>query len=167
MSVNFEGFEELQEQVREFQSEVNEARKRMPEAMDDGTQQTAKLLQSQMRENIIRLDAYDTGELFESVQWTQVDTATYTVGPTADHAIYVEYGTGIYNEKGSGNPITPTEMQALHFTTQDGAEVTVASVKGMKPRSFFRSAVNKAEEEGWLAEQTIESVEDMFQEVFN
>jgi len=164
MSVNFEGFEELQEQVREFQSEVNEARSRMPEAMDDGTQQTAKLLQSQMRENLLRLDAYDTGELFESVEWTRIDTATYTVGPTADHAIYIEYGTGIYN---GGDPITPTDMQALHFTTQDGTEVTVASVKGMKPRPFFRQAVNKAEEEGWLAEQTIESVEEMFQEVFN
>lgn len=167
MSMDFEGFDEFQKQVQNFRADVEEARKRMPEAMDDGTQQTAKLLQTQMRENILRLDAYDTGELFESVTWTQIDTATYTVGPTADHAIYVEYGTGIFAERGGGDPITPNEMQALHFETQDGTEVTVASAKGMKPRSFFRSAVNKAEEEGWLAEQTIESVEDMFQEVFN
>jgi hypothetical protein len=166
-SLTIEGFEELQDQIDEFKAEVLEAQKRTPEAVDKGANQTAKLLQSEMRENILRLDAYDTGQLFESVEWTQIESGVYTVGPTAEHAVYVEYGTGIYAERGGGDPITPTEMQALHFETQDGTEVTVASVKGMKPRSFFRSAVNKAEEEGWLAEQAIEQVEEMFQEVFN
>jgi len=168
MSMNFSGFDELQEQIQEFKNEVEEAQQRVPRAVDDGAEQTAKLLQSQMRENILRLDAYDTGELFNSVQWTQIESGVYTVGPTAEHAIYIEYGTGIYNERSGGNePITPTDMQALAFETADGEQVVVASVEGMKPRSFFRSAVNKAEEEGWLAEQAIESVEEMFQEVFN
>ena len=123
MSMNIEGLEEFQQQIEQFKDEVEEARKRTPEAVDEGTKQTAKLLQSQMRENILRLDAYDTGELFESVTWTQVSSGTYAVGPTADHAVYIEYGTGIYAEKGGGSPITPKKMPTSKSRGEIGKSV--------------------------------------------
>lgn len=164
-SLNVSGFEDFQEQLQEFATEVREAQSRVDDAVDKGTRNTSKLLKSQMRENILRVDAVDSGELLDSVEWTKIESGVYTVGPTADHAVYVEYGTGIYHKDG-GSEIEPNEAQALAFE-YEGEQVVVASVKGMKPRPFFRSAVDKAEEEEWLPQNTIAAVEEMFQEVFS
>ena len=166
MSMQIQGFGQLQEELQEFAAECREAASRTDAAVDKGARNTAKLLNSQMKENILRVDAVDSGELLNSVRWTRVESGTYTVGPTADHAVYVEYGTGIYHKDG-GSKIEPDQAQALAFEGEGGEQVVVASVEGMRPRPFFRTAVDKAEEEEWLGQNAIEAVEEMFQEVFN
>lgn len=158
------GFDELADEMNEFAAQAREAASRIEPAMDDGVESTARILNKEMKKNVYRLDAVDTGELVNSIEFTQVDTATYTVGPTADHAVYIEYGTG---EFGGGDPITPNSAQALAFETQGGEQVVVASAEGMRPRPFFRNAVDRIEEEELLPRNVVNEVKEMFEEVFS
>lgn len=157
------GFDEFADQLEEFADKLREAESRIEPAMGDGVESTARLLNKEMKKNVYRLDAVDTGELINSIQFRQVDTATYVVGPTADHAVYIEYGTGIYR---GGDEITPKKAQALAFETADGEEVVVASADGMRPRPFFRKAVDRIREDETLQQNVVNSVERMFEEVF-
>jgi len=158
------GFDELADEMKEFAAEAREAASRVEPAMDDGVESTARILDKEMKKNVFRMDAVDTGELVNSIEFTQVNTATYTVGPTAEHAVYIEYGTGKF---GSGDAITPNDAQALAFETQGGEQVVVASAKGMRPRPFFRNAVDTIEEEDILPRNVANEVEEMFDEVFS
>jgi len=158
------GFDDFADEMKQFAAEAREAASRIEPAMGDGVESTARILNKEMKKNVYRLDAVDTGELVNSIEFTQVNTATYTVGPTAEHAVYIEYGTG---KLGGGDPITPNDAQALAFETQGGEQVVVASAKGMRPRPFFLNAVDTIEEEDILPRNVANEVEEMFDEVFS
>jgi HK97 gp10 family phage protein len=157
------GFDELQNEFEEFAGELREAASRMDETVDDATRDTSRILKKEMKSNVYQMGAVDTGELVESIRFDKVFTATYTVGPTAEHAVYVEYGTGKYN---SGERITPNEAEALAFEDENGEQVIVASVKGQRPRPFFRKATEKIDQAGILEQKVSSEVEELFQEVF-
>ena len=86
--------------------------------------------------------AYDTGHLRENSIGTRVikKGADYVaeVYSTADYAEFVHEGTGIYGPL--KRLITPKTKKALKFVYK-GKEIVVKSVKGMRPRPFFRQAV--------------------------
>jgi len=158
------GFDEFADEMKQFAAEAREAASRIEPAMGDGVESTARILNKEMKKNVYRLDAVDTGELVNSIEFTQIDTATYTVGPTAEHAVYIEYGTGRF---AGGDAITPNDAQALAFETEGGEQVVVASAEGMRPRPFFRNAVDRIEQEDILPRNVLNEVEEMFNEVFS
>lgn len=60
----------------------------------------------------------------------------------APYAAWVHNGTGIYGP--IGKPIVPRRAKALYFPVGTGEMIWRKSVKGMKPRPFFKWAVEKA-----------------------
>jgi len=77
------------DQVQGYKAELQEKTDRLiQEVIEDG----AKYL----RNEIVQLDAVETGELLNSIS-TNYDTTNQvgTIYSTAPHAIFVEYGTGV------------------------------------------------------------------------
>ena len=77
----------------------------------------------------------DKGNLKNSIQvasYVQDGIATAEVGPTADYAPYVEYGTGVYAVNGNGRktPWTYKNAKGKWFTTI-----------GQEPQPFMEPAV--------------------------
>lgn len=113
MTFEAEGFEELANELESFADELAEIRRGIPEAMDAAVKDSSEELAREMKSNLQQMGAVDSGELLRSISIREEESAavgsmaSYSVGPTADHAKYVEYGTGLHGPKGSKYAITP------------------------------------------------------------
>lgn len=78
----------------------------------------------------------DTGRLADSIA-TEVDGLTCTVFTPLEYAPYVEYGTGLYAEKGGRKDVP------WHYQDDEG---NWHSTKGQHPRPFLRPAFDENRE---------------------
>jgi HK97 gp10 family phage protein len=94
----------------------------------------AEVLKTGMRQRAPR----DTGELIEKIQSHIVEASNEKIeddiGSDAPHAVYQEYGTGIYAENGQGRK-TPWV-----YKRKDGGFITTS---GNRPHPFIRPTVRE------------------------
>ena len=94
--------------------------------------------------------SFELGQLANSTQARPIDAdrnhAVVEVGPSAEHGLYVEYGTGVYGTGpgASRQPITirPRTKKAL-FWTGAAHPVRQVTIQGMRPRPFLRPAFDE------------------------
>lgn len=87
----------------------------------------------------------DEGRLRNARTSSVTDQGARLVGRvefTADYAIAVHEGTGIYGP--NHRPIKPTHGKFLVFRGRDGSLVFARQVKGMRPRPFLVDALKAA-----------------------
>ena len=83
----------------------------------------------------ISLAPYDEGNLKGSIEVEIVDGGlTAVVRVTANYAVWIEYGTGIYAVEGNGRKTPWT-----YYSTKLGRFVTT---EGMKPQPFWHPAID-------------------------
>lgn len=92
-----------------------------------------------------------TGEMQRSWELIEVKPFVYEISNSAEHAQYVDAGTGIYATTGidggykkvpGAKPITPKKGKALAFKI-GGQQFFVKSVKGIKPRKIMAVLLSK------------------------
>lgn len=172
-----EGFSDFADELEDFKEDLQEVRAGLDDALTLAVATTAQRLGAEMEDNIIQHDAVDTGELLDSiaVDPTQ-DDYQWKVGPTADHARYVEYGTGSHDitpdgltvsdvEEMSYRELEASDIDPLVFWA-DGEKVETYHVDhpGTDPQPFFNPAVTTAETEGWLEGNIEDALEARFTE---
>jgi len=176
MTFEIEGFEEFSELCLEFAEDIREVREGLPESIDNAVEESAYDIQGQMKIELHNLDAVDSGNLLKSIESDQIESmksgkAEWEIGPTADYAKYVEFGTNPHTitpkgtteqevlerremmEESEGElPEEVADAPALQFNA-GGQKVTVDMVKhpGSDAKPFFRTAVAKHEQEERLA----------------
>lgn len=85
-----------------------------------------------------------TGLLRQSIHYKPTGMGRGEVGPTAPHAFFVEFGTGMHSELHPPHRIYPIHGDVLAWTSYKGrglkgkTEVVVASTAGMVGRPFVR-----------------------------
>jgi hypothetical protein len=80
----------------------------------------------------------------------------YNIKPidiVAPRVKYLEYGTGI---------ITPKTGEFLKFENEQGEEVFVRSVDGVRPHHFMRSSVDRLEQSKQINRTVADDIEDYF-----
>ena len=96
----------------------------------------------------IGLKYYYAGQVGEKINnnWVRQPTSDkgiYVIGSLynkSPHAAFVEFGTGIYAEKGGGDVITPKDENNLLRFQYAGRFFNVPFVKGQHPKAYFRGA---------------------------
>ena len=68
----------------------------------------------------------------------------WTLWNISPHAVYVEYGTGVW---GRGSPITPRGMKPLKFRFPDGTWITTYAVAGQPPKAYLSRAITQVKRE--------------------
>lgn len=167
-----DGLNAFEKQVEEAKEKIEEIEDGIPQVLDDSTEHAATVLHNEMKRNIVEQSAIDTGELIRSVEFSQKKSAQgggaakYSVGPTAEHAPYVEYGTdrhtitpeGVTEEQVRNASPNQKKMLANAFGSLSWAEqdadgpVLLAEHPGTSAQPYFRPAVIRAEESEWLAD---------------
>lgn len=103
--------------------------------------------------------AKDTGLLMRNISYQVIENEIVFTFPK--HAVYLEYGTGLYNEYPGAvkKRITPKEKKALAFKWK-GKQFILKSVAGMTPQPFIRPVMHQK-----LMEILIENLNRQFKEV--
>jgi hypothetical protein len=81
-----------------------------------------------------------TGQLEQSIGWAQAGPDTARVYAQAEHATYIEKGTGLHGPKRAKYPIRPRPgRKALRFPGGPGGDVVVAGVMhpGIEAQPFL------------------------------
>lgn len=135
------------------------------QTLRQATTNAARVVEAKAQE-ILRAQVGRDSELARSfvVGVTESDThhAVAAVGPTAEHAVYLEYGTGVYGTgpgaKRQPIVIVPKTKQALFWP---GARHPVRRVvqQGLQPRPYLRPAfqTSKAEATRVMAQTVTEA----------
>jgi len=107
----------------------------------------AQVLKEKTQENILEQDLYDTGELYDSVEWVKVNQYRVDILVTAPHAAAHEYGYG------GGKVVTITPRQRAFFwykysETGDSMWKALALSKtytlaAIPARPYFRPAIDE------------------------
>lgn len=99
-------------------------------------------------------NSFDTGQLANSLAEPKVveadrSHAVAQIGPTPQHGLYVEFGTGVYGTGpgATGQRITSKSGGLLRWTDQGGGEHFARSIAGMTPRPFLRPALDESHAE--------------------
>jgi hypothetical protein len=95
-------------------------------------------------------NSFDNGQLANSLAEPKVIVADRThaiaqIGPTPEHGLWVEYGTGVYGT-GPGathERIRPKTAKVLFWVDARGKHFA-KSIAGMKPRPFLRPALDES-----------------------
>lgn len=120
-----------------YESHIPDAKKNMRSNMSTGMKEISKKILSEIKDNLIKQKAKDTGALLNSYEIKQTDNS-FEIGSDLDYSLYIEFGTGIYAENGKGVS-TPWAYQS-----ENGKWYTT---NGMKPRPHIRPAFeNNADE---------------------
>lgn len=172
-----EGLEDMAAELEEFSDDLKEIRETLDEDIEEAVSNTAEDLHVEMERQILKYDARDTGELLNSITHDSVGKYRYAVGPTAEHAPYVEYGTprhditpeGITEEqvkKMSFRQLEASPIKPLTFVV-DGELVKTYHVDhpGTDPQPFFGDAVSRARAEQWLEKELEDAVDRRFTQV--
>jgi len=130
LTVQVEGFDDLVHDVHQMGTEG--AKTLMKAAITNSVNK----IQSNARE----LAPHRTGALQRSIQ-TQVDYPVGTVSVEEKYGQWIESGTGIYGP--TGQRIQPKSAKVLAWQGATGM-MFARSIKGMKPRPFFKPGVEKS-----------------------
>lgn len=151
---DFEGFDELADELDSFATQARLAATLLPRAIDTGVETTARDVQTAASVKAPK----DTNRLANSIHADRLEPMHWVVGTDLYYAKEVEFGTGPH-------PITPDEKKALKFT--DGGEVVFASRvmhPGTPAQPYLRPAL--LEHQSDLVENIEEAIEELFLEVF-
>lgn len=128
-----------------YTSNVSQAQKKIAKGIDDGKTTAAAFILEEIKKNLLKQKANDTGALIDSYSVKTIENG-FEVGSDVDYSAYVEFGTGIYAEDGSGvkTPWAFKDSRGDWYTTS-----------GMKPRPHIRPAFedNISQIEKLLAEE--------------
>ena len=118
----------------------------------------AQVLLEATQENILEQELYDTGELYDSVEWVKVNQYRVDIRVTAPHAAAYEYGYG------GGKEVTITDRQRGFFCFQyqeTGNDMwkalalsTTYTLAAIPARPYFRPAIDENKKQVALAIQT-------------
>ena len=131
--------------MKNYESNIPKAKANIRNSMSKGMEELSAFIVQEIRDNLLRQGAKDTGELIDSYRAVQTEDGV-EIGSDLDYSAYVEFGTGIYAEDGKG-VTTPWAYKA--------ADGTWRTTKGMRPRPHIRPAFeNKVDKiEQMLAEE--------------
>lgn len=128
-----------------YESEIPKAKSNIRKNMSKGMEEISSKILEEVKSNLLRQNAKDTGDLIESYKITQTEDG-FEIGSDLEYSTYVEFGTGVYAEDGKGVvfPWAYKRADGKWFTT-----------RGMKPRPHLRPAFenNIQEVEKVLAEE--------------
>lgn len=139
----FQGGSELERKLRQLSDAA------AGDALGRIAQAGAYVVAERAIQNVVA-NSFDNGQLANSLAEPKVieadrSHAVAQIGPTPEHGLLVEFGTGIYGtgEGATHQPITPKTAKVLHWVDARG-EHFARSVKGMKPRPFLRPALDES-----------------------
>jgi len=121
--------------------------KRFPAIVGEELKYTVKevaslILETEKKEAPI--GSYKGGNLRRSIEMKLFNIgAMIGPGKSANYALYVHEGTGIFGPKGSY--ITPKKAKMLAFRGRDGRMVFAKRVAGQKPNPFVQRTVDQTE----------------------
>ncbi|MGE8037830.1 HK97-gp10 family putative phage morphogenesis protein [Lysinibacillus sp. NPDC093692] len=115
---------------RQLMKAAKRFEKGLLDKVSDVVHETARLIQTEAK----ALAPVDDGSLRDSIEMKMIGKYNAIVTVGANYAIYVEYGTGIYAEKGNGRKTPWT-----YYSTKLGRYVTT---DGMKAQPFWGPAVD-------------------------
>lgn len=115
---------------RQLLKAAKQFEKGLLDEISDIVYETARLIQS----NAKALAPVDDGSLRDSIEMRMEGKYNAVVTVGVHYAIYIEYGTGIYAERGDGRrtPWTYYSVKLQRYVTTDG----------MKAQPFWREAVD-------------------------
>lgn len=151
---DFEGFDELADELDSFAARAQLAARLLPRAIDSGVETTARDVEAAASVKAPK----DTNRLANSIHSTQQAQMHWIVGTDLYYAEMVEKGT-------APHVITADEAKALRFT--DGGEVVFRkSVEhpGTPAQPYLRPAL--LEHQSDLVENIQDAIEELLQEVF-
>lgn len=133
-----------------YESSIPKAKKNIKRNISTGMGAVSKKVLDDVRENLLRQNAKDTGQLLNSYKIVQTEDG-FEIGSDLDYSLYVEFGTGVYAEDGKG-VTTPWAYKA-----DDG---TWRATNGMRPRPHIRPAFeDNAEEIEMMLAKELEDIE--------
>lgn len=133
-----------------YESNIPKAKNNIKRSISTGMDAVSKKVLDDVKDNLLRQGAKDTGQLLNSYKIVQTEDG-FEIGSDLDYSLYVEFGTGVYAEDGKG-VTTPWAYKA-----DDG---TWRTTKGMRPRPHIRPAFeNNAEEIEKMLAKELEDIE--------
>jgi len=165
MSLDVDGFGLFSEELRELQEDIETIRKDIPEVLDKATDDAATDLEVRM----VKRAPSDSGNLRRSIESEPTATAEangfarYEVGPTAEYAPYVNFGTNPHYI--TPKDLTVQEAKRMERETEKKGELTeevleadslkfngefrglIVKHPGTDAQPFFSNAVNKFSED--------------------
>jgi HK97 gp10 family phage protein len=133
-----------------YESSIPKAKENIKRNISTGMDAVSKKVLDDVKDNILRQGAKDTGQLLNSYKIVQTEDG-FEIGSDLDYSLYVEFGTGVYAEDGKGIS-TPWAYKA--------ADGTWRTTKGMRPRPHIRPAFeNNAEEIEMMLAKELEDIE--------
>ena len=135
--------------VSNLSDAVNDLERQMLEAVHDMVRKTGEAVIEEAQNNLERNGSIDTGNLLKSFYITEdvvkdEDDGHYfvIVGNMADYAEYVEFGTGVHNQRYS----VPADY-SWSFQDETGKWW---HMRGARPKPFMRPAIEKVLSEAFL-----------------
>ena len=133
-----------------YESNIPKAEENIKRSISTGMDAVSKKVLDDVKDNLLRQGAKDTGQLLNSYKIVQTEDG-FEIGSDLDYSLYVEFGTGMYAEDGKG-VTTPWAYKA--------ADGTWRTTKGMKPRPHIRPAFeNNAEEIEMMLAKELKDIE--------
>lgn len=185
-----DGFGEFIASIEELKAETDEANAGLQEDLDEGVSEAASALRNRMVEEApVDEDGDHPGFLRDSIEIENTGPAKYEVGPTAEYAEHVEYGTGAHEIMPKGmdrsdieaaakkaqsafdageDPTQPMrdlakEKGALFWTGDEHSPpYFVVQHPGTDAQPFFHKAVAEAEEKDYLVNELDKATDDWF-----
>jgi len=151
---NFEGFDDLSEQLQLLAEELETASYAVDGALDDATEETALQVERSGKENA----PVDTGTLRSSIDHQRVDIGEFVVGTNLEYGPDVEYGTDAHVISANGDD--PMTFQV------DGQWISKYSVDhpGTPAQPFLRPALREHKSD--LEKNIRRAIGELFGEVF-
>jgi hypothetical protein len=154
---SFDGFDDLAEQLRVFQQQLENGERLVDDALDSAVETTAAGVERRTKQNLTKHGAVDTGNLRNSYRYARVDTAHYMVGTSVEYGPHVEFGT-------DAHVIEADDGGFLYFEGEDGQLIRKRSVNhpGTPAQPHLRPALRNSD----LAQEIQEEIEELFEKVF-
>lgn len=194
--MDISGFDGFAEDLEEFADDIEEVRRGLPDALDTAVEDSSEELHKRMQREINRLADNPSGNLASTIRHDPEMSAhsggqaKWSVGPTADYAKHVEYGTGTKGDPAhaSGNPYTITaegenmgdinekimnergspglgELKDVGSLFFDGSHKLYVEHPGSKPTPFWRTAIYSHEAQGDLPDKLDRELDLLFKRV--
>ena len=133
-----------------YESNIPKAKNNIRRSISAGMDAVSKKVLDDVKDNLLRQGAKDTGQLLNSYKIVQTEDG-FEIGSDLDYSLYVEFGTGVYAEDGKGVS-APWAYKA--------ADGTWRTTKGMRPRPHIRPAFeDNAEEIEKMLAKELEDIE--------
>lgn len=124
-----------QDGVRSVRNRLKRYKGLLQKNMQLGLREMSMDIKRESRNNVRQRDVIDTGELLQSHYFKKISSIplVYQVGLSSTHAIYPEYGTGVYGTLGNHR------LGGWYYMNKTTGQFSYTM--GQKPKLFFSDAV--------------------------